>query len=431
MRMRSITICLIALALISIDGAGQQSGWILQNSTPTWNLKSVYFTSPNDGWVVGWYYSDFLESNIQLTGNTIDGGAIWSFNSESNGWLEYVHIIDDTTGWAVGVSGIDVFNGVILKLTSGGWIPLPAPFWADCFFNSVYFSSSLAGWVAADCFPDTAKILATTDGGTTWSSQYNGNLAGLSSVYFSNDSTGWTVGNSGTILHTNNGGTNWNAQSSGTTEGLESVFFVNDSIGWAVGSNGTILETGNGGTNWNAQASGTTEGLNSVFFINDSSGWAVGSNGIILYTGNGGTNWNAQNSGTTENLESVFFINDSTGWTVGSNGTILRTTTGGVVSIDEHLLASQSIPKYFELHQNYPNPFNPTTTFEFALPHSGFVTLKIYNILGEEVMALVSESLTAGNYTYKWDAGSLPNGIYFYRIQARDFVDMKKMILIK
>jgi hypothetical protein len=88
------------------------------------------------------------------------------------------------------------------------------------------------------------------------------------------------------------------------------------------------------------------------------------------------------------------------------------------------------IPTSYQLHQ-YPNPFNPTTTIEFSLPRSGFVTLRIYNILGEEVETLVSEKLNAGEYKYNWDAGVLASGVYLYRIQAGDYVESKKMILLR
>jgi len=90
-----------------------------------------------------------------------------------------------------------------------------------------------------------------------------------------------------------------------------------------------------------------------------------------------------------------------------------------------------NIPKVFSLKQNYPNPFNPTTTIEFSLPHTEQVTLKIYNILGEEVAALVSEKLPAGKYKYEWDARGLASGMYFYKLEAGDFVQTKKMLLIR
>ncbi len=85
----------------------------------------------------------------------------------------------------------------------------------------------------------------------------------------------------------------------------------------------------------------------------------------------------------------------------------------------------------FRLFQNYPNPFNPTTTIKFSLKKQEFVTLKIYNLLGEEVANLVEEPLTAGEYSYNWNAREVASGIYLYRIEAGDFVKTGKMILLR
>jgi hypothetical protein len=100
-----------------------------------------------------------------------------------------------------------------------------------------------------------------------------------------------------------------------------------------------------------------------------------------------------------------------------------------VVSLANPL--SEVTPKSYELKQNYPNPFNPTTTIEFTLPQTGYMTLKIFNILGEEVATLVSEKLAAGSYKYNWNATGLAGGIYLYRLESRGIIDMKKMILLK
>lgn len=89
------------------------------------------------------------------------------------------------------------------------------------------------------------------------------------------------------------------------------------------------------------------------------------------------------------------------------------------------------LPKKFQLYQNYPNPFNPNTTIEFDLPKTSNVTLKIFNILGEEVATLVSDKLTAGSYTYEWDASNMASGVYLYKLEAEGFVQTKKMILMK
>ncbi|MCU0644381.1 MAG: T9SS type A sorting domain-containing protein, partial [bacterium] len=85
----------------------------------------------------------------------------------------------------------------------------------------------------------------------------------------------------------------------------------------------------------------------------------------------------------------------------------------------------------FELRQNYPNPFNPTTTIEFAIPKSAFVTLNIYNLLGEEIATLVAEQRTAGIHRVNWDAKGLASGVYLYRLEAGEFVRTKKLILMR
>jgi hypothetical protein len=100
------------------------------------------------------------------------------------------------------------------------------------------------------------------------------------------------------------------------------------------------------------------------------------------------------------------------------------------VGFEPHILADL-IPGTFALHQNYPNPFNPSTTIEFDLPTACQVSLKIYNILGEEVVTLVSDRLTAGSYNYQWDASGLASGIYIYHLSTEAYSATRKMILMK
>jgi len=88
-------------------------------------------------------------------------------------------------------------------------------------------------------------------------------------------------------------------------------------------------------------------------------------------------------------------------------------------------------PSEFVLSQNYPNPFNPSTKIKFTVPVSGQVSLIVYNSLGQEIKTLVSEEKNIGNYEVSFDASNLPSGIYFYKLQAGDFVETKKMLLLK
>ena len=95
----------------------------------------------------------------------------------------------------------------------------------------------------------------------------------------------------------------------------------------------------------------------------------------------------------------------------------------------EHQESSQT--NNFSLKQNYPNPFNPTTTINFSIPKTSFVTLKVYDVLGKEIATLVNEEKHAGNYNVKFKANGLPSGIYFYRIIAGEYSQTRKMIIMK
>ncbi len=95
------------------------------------------------------------------------------------------------------------------------------------------------------------------------------------------------------------------------------------------------------------------------------------------------------------------------------------------------ILTQELEPQKFQLTDNYPNPFNPSTIINYQLSGGSFVTLKIYDILGREIKILVSKHEDAGNYSVKFDAGDLPSGVYFCKLQADQFSEIKKMMLVK
>ncbi|MBT8381309.1 MAG: T9SS type A sorting domain-containing protein, partial [Ignavibacteria bacterium] len=89
------------------------------------------------------------------------------------------------------------------------------------------------------------------------------------------------------------------------------------------------------------------------------------------------------------------------------------------------------IPEHFSLSQNYPNPFNPVTTIKYQISEISFATIKVYDVLGNEIEILVNEEKQTGTYELTWYAEKLPSGVYFYRLKAGDFFETKKMILLK
>ena len=128
----------------------------------------------------------------------------------------------------------------------------------------------------------------------------------------------------------------------------------------------------------------------------------------------------------SENLSVVVFIQSSAAKTVYQSETI----TYADLTISD-VNTTHQIPAEYSLEQNYPNPFNPTTNIRFRIVEGGFVTLKIYNVLGNEVATLINEEKPAGNYVVTFDAAQFPSGVYFYTIDAGNFTRTKKMLFLK
>ena len=122
-------------------------------------------------------------------------------------------------------------------------------------------------------------------------------------------------------------------------------------------------------------------------------------------------------------------IDDMIIYNVGlSNSQVADLYQGNLVSVSN---TTNESPKKFKLNQNYPNPFNPITTIQYSIPQRSVVSLKVYDILGNEVATLVNEAKNVGIYTVSFNASQLASGIYFYKLQAGSFVETKKMILLK
>ena len=114
----------------------------------------------------------------------------------------------------------------------------------------------------------------------------------------------------------------------------------------------------------------------------------------------------------------------------GTRDGVVASLSGGT-DVITYIETVEEIPADFALLQNYPNPFNPSTKIEFKIPAAGLVSIKVYDLLGREVITLITDDLQPGNYTIDFDASTLASGIYFYTLNTGEFNSTKKMILLK
>jgi photosystem II stability/assembly factor-like uncharacterized protein len=398
--------------------------WNMLNSGTIRNLYGIFSINQNLIFAVG------AEGTIMRTS---DGGITWSnLNSGTTSTLYSVFFTDSLKGWVVG-SG-----GTILHTTDQGETWSTQNSGTDKPLYSVFFKDDSSGTVVGG-----GIILNTTNGGLTWEIQFtpsskfssSGSLFASSpqtdyllNVVFVNSLNGYAVGGSGKLLRTTDGGKTWTSQTTGTTNDLWAIAFADAQNGFAVGTFGTILRTTDGGTSWNIINSGTDNHLYAVRFSDASTGIVVGAKGTVLRTTNGGLTWTQEIVGTANWLRGVALHSKNTNIIVGSNGLILK-PFDKMTSVDKHTLAG--IPEVFQLYQNYPNPFNPSTTIEFDIPERTNVKLVIYDILGREVETIIDKELEPGKYKINFTATNLPSGVYFYTLKTPKFTKTNKMLLIK
>ncbi len=184
----------------------------------------------------------------------------------------------------------------------------------------------------------------------------------------------------------------------------------------------------NNGTYWDSINSGLPP-LTYVYTLttNDSDIY-LGTFGGVYQSIDNGDSWASMSDGLPANI-TVFklFIHDSE-LHAGTDSGIWKIALN-TLEVSERV--KTTVPSGYQLKQNYPNPFNPSTAIQFSMTHTGYVTLRVYNLLGEEIASLFSKILPAGTYETNWDASNFSSGIYFYRLQVNGFIETKKLLLVK
>lgn len=248
-----------------------------------------------------------------------------------------IHFIDDTRGWIVGDMGLAATTA------DGGENWRQVAFSGEEPFKDIFFVGD-AGWIVGD----GGLILHSDNGGKSWGKQASGVSVALLQVFFLDTEKGFTVGADGTVLKTVNGGSSWEVVSLDWMKflpvelvekgvisiNLYDIFFSDESSGWIVGDCGTVLHTADGGKLWRVSKIGSFPSLFSVFFKSKKEGWAVGQNGFFLKTDDGGRIWKSGSFKTEESLYRIFMRGDY-GVIVGDHGVIIKTNDGGATWLTE------------------------------------------------------------------------------------------------
>lgn len=425
------------------------------------DLNSITFKDASTGVAVG-------DDGIII--RTVDGGANWS--QVPSGTTEQFRKVSWGSGSMFFAAGDD---GLAAVSTDNGSSWVIKNTGTTLRFRGTAAAGANMLWAVGN----DGIIKFSSDGGNNWVTQNSGlTNDDLHDIQFVNENTGFAGGSGSKFIYTNNGGQTWMLRNTGLFFDVEGIYFQDENIGWGVSIVGTIFFTTDAGITWTSQPCGSASTLKEAYFLHQGKGWTVGENGtIVMYdnpnvpvelssfsafvSGNDVTlNWSTASEVNNRGFE----IERKTGsdWAVigfvegmGTTTEIINYTfsdkglTAGVYnyrikqmdfdgSFEYYLLngeVSVDVPLEFALNQNYPNPFNPTTKIEFVIPESSNITLKVYDVIGNEVVTLVNDFRTAGKHSIDFNSasvsGGVSSGIYYYKLDTGSFVQTRKMILLK
>ena len=407
----------------------QTQPWKILQSPVNVTLRYLAFVDSLTGWAAG-------EAGTII--HTTDGGNSWDVqNSTVQTFIMDVFFVDKNIGWALTLKDEFPFNSVILKTTNGGndWSAENFPD-SSKYIRTIFFFDSLNGFVGG------SYIGFTSDGGNSWTSaEIDSNMVSGFPVYnfsFFNRQFGYAVGGrvdiAGVIWRTTNSGLNWSAQGVGVDEVFD--IFIFDSL-YAITLSGdpegfyptAEIKTTNAGLTWSNDTLSFFGLSFAIDFRTYNEGWSASGYKFLLTTNRGET-WVEFETPDSAVVYDLQFTDARNGYAIGENGVILKLDPA-LVGIEYEIL----LPDEFILYQNYPNPFNPSTKISWQLPAGSWQTLKIFDVLGNEVSTLVNEYKPAGKheivFSPQLSIGHLVSGIYFYQLQSDNFFQTKKMIYLK
>jgi photosystem II stability/assembly factor-like uncharacterized protein/N-acetylneuraminic acid mutarotase len=397
--------------------------WQVQNSGTTALLYSVRAVNHDAGWTGG--SAGAIRRTINAGSNWVSGGTVGVAD------IYAVEALTADTAFVTTSPG----GTFIHRTTNGGvsWAQVFNEPNAAAFINAILMWNQSVGIAIGDPVAGRWMIVRTTNGGASWSRTATEPIPSPSEFGWNNGAAkfgvehAWFTTTLSRIYRTTNGGESWNSFT--TPFPFRSVWFNSTTLGIGVGVTGAARST-DGGESWvHVSIPGfgfeAVSGYGNCFFVAGA--------GNVYFSSNRGVTWLLSFMGTSSlthiNLTAAI-LGRVSGWAVGGNGFIVRR----IPFIDTDVDGEDATPNSFVLRQNYPNPFNPTTAIEYYLPRGGTrhaVSLHVFDLLGREVATLVNEEQESGDHRVEFNAEGLPSGIYFYRIQAGQFLSTRRMLLLR
>jgi photosystem II stability/assembly factor-like uncharacterized protein len=370
---------------------------------------------------------------------TADGGESWVEIQPSDLGSARVYdlaIVDSLNIWLAAADPPRIYH-----TTDGGqtWTIQYDDSTVTDFFNYIEMFDLHDGVAMADALSgDIPVILTTTDGGHTWLSVDTSAIGGRSGdlwrrIDFVNPAVGYFYPSGVNPQHlykTTDGGVTW--VETAYPDYAMVLKFYDEALGLAIPGDQVIYRTVDGGATWTPLTTPHAGwGIDIEFSSEDPAHiWMVAGD-RLFYSSDTGNTWSEQL--TVTNGRDIVFIDSNIGWFLADDG-IYHTTNGGRLgTIDP---PPTHLPGRFMLYQNIPNPWNPVTTIRYDLPRTARVQITVFNILGDEIITLVNGRQQAGQKFVTWNGrngqgGPVGAGVYLYQLRANDYVATRTMVLLR
>lgn len=426
------------LVIWTTSSSAQNPNWLYFDSTATSYLNTY----------IVWNVDNDLGNNYYIgtgTGLLQFNFTNWELYNSSNSPIPYDNIpsilINNNTKW------IGTYGGGLVKWEGNDW---------------TIYNTSNSGlphndilYLAID--PYSHLWMGTNGGGaalfdgSTWS-VFNTTNSGIPNNYprdidINDDNVKWICTSNGLAKFDGNNWTVYNSANSGIPSNAVDCAAIDNNNNVWVGTRDSYTEIGSGiakfdGVNWTIYNSSNSDlpdnAIRDIAVDLNENVW-IGTNlgGLAKFDGTNWTVFDTLNSPLPVNMiERIFIDKYNNKWITtfsqqfpNFSGYLLVYNENGVTDIDYPI--DNLIPNEIKLSQNYPNPFNPTTTINYSIPKTSFVTIKVYDALGKEVKTLVNDERHSGTYKVAFDGSKFASGIYYYRMQAGNIWVTKKLILLK